>query len=113
MATTAALSTQELAELRTLLQQVRAENEADLARARATLADLTANGLLTEPSMREVSTSAEYLIDDASGIIARVDAALARMDAGQYGTCTSCGQQIPLNRLRLRPYQPTCVACSS
>ncbi|HEX6887544.1 MAG TPA: TraR/DksA C4-type zinc finger protein [Candidatus Nanopelagicales bacterium] len=113
MTTTAALSTEELAELRSLLQQVRAENEADLERARATLADLSANGLLTEPSMREVSMGAEYLIDDATGIIARVDAALARMDAGQFGTCTSCGQQIPLGRLRLRPYQPTCVACSS
>lgn len=107
------LSEQDLQELRGLLERLREENEADLARARATLDDLGAEGLLVDPSMREESTNAEYLLQDASGIIAMIDSALARMAAGGYGTCTSCGMPIPIGRLRARPYSPTCVACSS
>ena len=103
----------EYAELRELLLRIRSENEADLVRARAALADLSANGLLVNPSMREESTSAQYLIDDASTIIGKVDAALARMDEGTFGVCTRCGNQIGIPRLRVRPYEPMCVSCSS
>lgn len=110
---TATLSDQELAELRDLLLRLREENEADLHRARQAMADLSRNQLLVDPSMREVSTNAEYLIEDASAIIEKVDAALARITAGTYGICTSCGKSIPIGRLRVRPYQPTCVSCSS
>jgi RNA polymerase-binding transcription factor len=109
----AVLTDEELAELRALLERVRQENEDDLARSRAQLDDLTADGLLDDPGMRPVSTNAEYLIEDATGIIAEIDAALERMGAGSYGVCTSCGARIPLGRLRLRPYSPTCVTCSS
>jgi DnaK suppressor protein len=105
-------SEQELAELRAVLQRLREENEADLRRARAALEDLSQNRLLVEPSMREVSTNAEYLLEDASTIIAKIDAALARMDDGGYGVCVRCGSPIPLGRLRVRPYEPACVACS-
>jgi DnaK suppressor protein len=105
-------SEQELAELRAVLQRLREENEADLRRARAALEDLSQNKLLVEPSMREVSTNAEYLLEDASTIIAKIDAALARMDDGSYGVCVRCGSPIPLGRLRVRPYEPACVACS-
>lgn len=111
MTDTAAPATNE--ELRAVLLRIRAENEADLTRARATLADLSASGLLSDPSMREESTNAEYLIEDASTIITKVDAALARMDAGTYGVCTRCGAPIGPGRLRVRPYEPTCVTCSS
>lgn len=107
-----ALSTQDLDELRVILARLRDENQADVERARATLDDLSANGLLVNPSMREVSTNAEYLLEDAHDILGKIDAAERRLDAGSFGTCTSCGASIPMGRLRVRPYQPTCVACS-
>jgi RNA polymerase-binding transcription factor DksA len=59
-----------------------------------------------------VSTNAEYLLEDASTIIAKIDAALARMEEGRFGVCVRCGSPIPLGRLRVRPYEPACVACS-
>lgn len=110
---TAHLTQADLAELRSLLLRLREENDDDLRRAREALADLSSNGLLVDPSMREVSTNAEYLLEDASTIITKIVAALDRMDSGAYGTCTSCGQAIPIGRLRVRPYEPTCVHCSS
>jgi DnaK suppressor protein len=50
---------------------------------------------------------------DLKDTIAQIDAALARIDAGTYGTCAQCGTSIPEERLQLRPFTATCVACSS
>lgn len=50
---------------------------------------------------------------DLKDTIAEVDAALVRIDAGTYGTCVRCGKAIPEERLELRPFTATCVACSS
>jgi RNA polymerase-binding protein DksA len=107
------LSTKDLDSLRAILLRVRAENVADVDKARATLNTLLDDGTAGEPSLREDTANAEYMIDDATSIIAQVDAALQRMDAGTYGTCTRCGNPIPLARLELRPYGSTCVACAS
>jgi DnaK suppressor protein len=45
--------------------------------------------------------------------IGEIDAALARIDAGTYGRCTGCQAPIPEERLELRPFAGTCVACSA
>ena len=45
--------------------------------------------------------------------LAQVDAALARVEAGTYGTCTGCGQPISAERLEVRPTAEKCVACAS
>lgn len=44
--------------------------------------------------------------------IDEIDAALARIAAGRYGICTSCGAAIPVPRLEVRPFAATCVACA-
>jgi RNA polymerase-binding transcription factor DksA len=44
--------------------------------------------------------------------IGEIDAALARIDAGTYGRCTRCQAEIPEERLELRPFAGTCVACT-
>jgi DnaK suppressor protein len=41
-----------------------------------------------------------------------IRAALARLDAGTYGRCVSCGGAIPAARLELRPFAGTCVPCA-
>jgi DnaK suppressor protein len=106
-------SDQELAALRAELLRLREENEADLRRARRVLEDLNEDKLLVDPSMREESTNAEYLLEDATTIIGKIDAALGRMDQRTFGTCLRCGNPIPIARLKVRPYEPTCVGCSS
>ncbi|WP_299051012.1 TraR/DksA C4-type zinc finger protein [uncultured Nocardioides sp.] len=40
-----------------------------------------------------------------------VDAALARLDAGTYGTCETCGGPIAGARLEVRPTARSCVGC--
>jgi RNA polymerase-binding transcription factor DksA len=45
--------------------------------------------------------------------IARIRAALARMDAGEYGFCVTCGDPIAEERLDLLPATPFCSRCAS
>src|SRR4051812_7468751 len=42
----------------------------------------------------------------------RIDRALARLDAGTYGTCERCGRPIPEKRLQAMPESVTCVECA-
>ncbi len=59
-------------------------------------------------SEREV---AEALVSLARDAAAELEAALARMDAGTYGRCTSCGDAIPFERLEAIPATRFCVRC--
>ncbi len=42
--------------------------------------------------------------------IAKIDAALKRLDAGEFGFCVNCGKRISDGRLELDPTTPFCVA---
>lgn len=44
--------------------------------------------------------------------LAQIATALARMERGEYGTCTACGEPIPMPRLRAVPYTSLCVGCA-
>jgi RNA polymerase-binding protein DksA len=44
--------------------------------------------------------------------LAEIRAALARMEAGSYGTCRRCGEEIPAQRLRALPTALECVECA-
>jgi len=50
------------------------------------------------------------LLEHAADQRAQVEAALARLDAGTYGACVVCGQQIPAARLEVRPEAARCIA---
>lgn len=53
----------------------------------------------------------ESLGENAEVIVREIDDALARIDAGTYGTCIRCGQPIPDERLAAVPYAVLCVPC--
>ncbi len=44
---------------------------------------------------------------------AEVRAALARIAAGTYGTCTGCGATIARARLEAQPTAAHCIACAA
>ncbi|MAL79311.1 MAG: dimethylmenaquinone methyltransferase [Sneathiella sp.] len=51
-----------------------------------------------------------------AGAIREIDAikaALERIEAGKYGICTSCGDEIAAARLQALPYTTLCIACAS
>lgn len=43
--------------------------------------------------------------------LAAVDAALARLDAGTFGTCVRCGRPIAPERLEALPWAAHCIDC--
>ena len=44
--------------------------------------------------------------------IRRIDAALKRIEAGEYGWCVECGEAIAPKRLESDPAAPRCAACA-
>ncbi|MBA3236203.1 MAG: TraR/DksA C4-type zinc finger protein [Chloroflexi bacterium] len=51
------------------------------------------------------------LRDRADQQLVLVDEALARLDAGTFGTCVRCGQPIAPERLEALPWAPRCIDC--
>ncbi len=46
-------------------------------------------------------------------LISKIQQALARLEEGTFGTCTSCGQAIAPARLRARPVTDQCIDCKT
>jgi DnaK suppressor protein len=44
-------------------------------------------------------------------LLAEIDAALERVEAGTYGVCASCGGDIGYKRLAAMPSATRCIAC--
>ena len=53
------------------------------------------------------------LLDDARVTVARLDAALRRVDDGTYGRCANCNSPIPVERLEALPSTSFCVDCAT
>jgi RNA polymerase-binding protein DksA len=54
----------------------------------------------------------DYTLGENSGqVLADIDSALKRIDEGTYGTCISCGQEIPVQRLEAYPAASLCIDC--
>jgi RNA polymerase-binding protein DksA len=54
----------------------------------------------------------DYSLEEASNhVLAAIDAALERIEAGTYGTCQTCGKPIGDDRLEAIPYATQCIDC--
>ncbi len=60
----------------------------------------------SETYMRELD---EGLEENADHLLVEIDAALARIDDGTYGTCSRCGRPIGAERLDAVPYATLCI----
>lgn len=107
-----------LQELEPLLQQRRQELQAQLDPQLHRSAD-PQELVLTTPDAAEEGTAAADVLNDTDlaqlGLelaeLADIDAALGRIKAGTYGTCTACEEPIPMARLRAMPSAHFCIAC--
>lgn len=46
-------------------------------------------------------------------LIGKIEGALARIEAGTFGTCVGCGHAIDPARLRARPVTDLCIGCKT
>jgi DnaK suppressor protein len=72
----------------------------------------TAEGLDTTAQLWEVSEVRDGLDDEAAQELNQVNDALARLDAGEYGNCKSCGNPIGEARLEAMPFATLCIDCA-
>jgi RNA polymerase-binding transcription factor DksA len=80
------------------------ETAGNLSNAPMHLADLG-----TEVYMQELNST---LLGNSEHIRDEVVAAIRRLEAGDYGACENCGQQIPDARLRVLPFARFCTTCA-
>jgi DnaK suppressor protein len=67
---------------------------------------------LAETATATLDREIDYTLEENSTqVLAEIDAALARIDAGTYGICTNCGKEIPLARLEAYPWASLCIDC--
>jgi RNA polymerase-binding protein DksA len=53
-------------------------------------------------------------IEDAEErLLMDIDSAIARVDAGTFGTCTQCGAEIDTERLEALPWAALCISCAN
>jgi DnaK suppressor protein len=57
---------------------------------------------------REIDYTLE---ENSTQVLGDIDAALLRIDAGTYGRCTNCGEEIPSARLEAYPWASLCIDC--
>lgn len=87
------------------LKQSRTQANGDLSSMPIHMADLG-----TDNFEQEFTLS---LMESDAGILDKIEAALERVEDGNYGQCEECGAKIPKTRLNAIPYATMCVKCAS
>ncbi len=59
-----------------------------------------------------VDREMDYSLEENSAhVLTEIDAALARIADGSYGSCSRCGKPIGEERLEAMPYATLCIEC--
>jgi DnaK suppressor protein len=110
-------SHQDAAAIRARLLEQRAalvEDSKDAAGSRAPVQlDQTSVGRLSRMDAMQIQAMALAMEARRAEALRRIDQALARLDAGTYGECAVCGEEIAPKRLGLDPAVPTCLECAA
>ncbi|HEB82427.1 MAG TPA: TraR/DksA family transcriptional regulator [Gammaproteobacteria bacterium] len=63
-------------------------------------------------TQRENEDVLNALDDESIQTLNQVNAALLRIERGEYGICEKCGEQIDPKRLEALPFATTCINCA-
>lgn len=70
-------------------------------------------GRLSRQDSLQVQAMAKAAEARRVGELRRIEAALGRLEAGEYGYCVECGEAIEPRRLDVDPAAPRCSGCAS
>jgi RNA polymerase-binding transcription factor DksA len=95
------------------MSRIEAEAREVLLRRRRALSDHDAPAA-ADPAARwsDYEAALEPVSEVVRRELAEIDAALLRIERGQFGACQNCGGPLGLQRLRALPEARYCVACS-
>ena len=71
----------------------------------ADIGDMSANAYSRDVLFNLSETQRQQILD--------IDAALERIDKGEYGVCMHCGEAIAPRRLEVRPFSRYCIECKT
>lgn len=111
---TAATATRERQQvLKAMLEARRDEIQTKLRTRRETLPDEVAQVKdAEEQSVHDFVQDVELaLMEMKSETLAKIDDAMIRLEAGTYGTCAECGDEIAEARLQAVPFAALCRDC--
>ncbi len=98
--------------LRAKLEQKKQELSARLERISANLRRGYEADSKERAKQLEDNEVVDALGNEARAEIAKISAALHRMDSGDFGTCSKCGAPIKPGRLEAYPYADECIDCA-
>jgi DnaK suppressor protein len=106
----------DLPTIRRALEDERAElvhaSETTAEEQRPVELDQQSVGRVSRMDALQVQAMAQALEARRQGRLLRIEAALRRLDAGDYGLCEECGDEIPAKRLEIDPAIERCVDCA-
>ena len=106
------------ADLRVVLEEERASLRSQLTELGISATDLSGDLDIGDSFSDQGHATAErsellLLAENLLKTLADVDYALERADAGTYGSCDHCGNEIPRARLEARPWSRLCLDCKT
>jgi DnaK suppressor protein len=82
-----------------------------------TVENMDVDGNFPDPtdraSMESNRNSILRIRDRERKLIFKIQEALQRLEAGEYGKCEECGEDIGIERLKARPVTTLCITCKS
>jgi len=103
------------AHFRQVLTELRNELSADIERTVHTMQDEAT--VFADPNDRASQESDMALElrsrDRERKLIKKIDETIGKIDAEDYGYCESCGAEIGLRRLEVRPTATKCIDCKT
>ena len=99
--------------LREELEQKKTELENRLDRITANVRRTLDSDSKERAKQLEDREVVDALGNEAREELAKISAALQRMDSGNYGLCTKCAAQISGDRINAYPYANECIDCAT
>ncbi|PRY25336.1 TraR/DksA family transcriptional regulator [Aliiruegeria haliotis] len=98
--------------LEALLSTLDAEDEASAGARQIVELDQSSTGRLSRMDALQHQAMAQAQLRRRAGERLRLQAALARLEDGEYGFCTDCGESIAPARLQVDPALARCADCT-
>ncbi len=109
------MNKRQLGHFRKLLNEWKSDLGLDIDRTVHTMQDEAT--IFADPNDRATQESDMALElrnrDRERKLIKKIDEIIAKIDAGDYGYCESCGVEIGLKRLLARPTATLCIDCKT
>jgi DnaK suppressor protein len=106
----------QIAETRERLLRLRRTMTQEVQQSRAASREIGQDGVSDIGDMSATTYARDLLLnlsENQRQRIRDIDAALDRIDKGEYGICQRCEEEIEPRRLEVRPFSRYCVECKT